>query len=125
MKKEKATAHILTSLDDIVWLLNIRGNDVSCNPVVLSYAMVTMERFYLFINEETLNDQVKAYLKELSVTVRPYNDIYASVSQLRDQRILLETGRTNYAIVKGIDSSNRIIDRMNPSVLAKAIKKPC
>lgn len=124
MKKEKATAHILTSLDDIVWLLNIRGNDVSCNPVVLSYAMVTMERFYLFINEETLNDQVKAYLKDLSVTVRPYNDIYASVSQLREQRILLETSRTNYAIVKGIDSSNRIIDRMNPSVLAKAIKNP-
>nr|WP_314466183.1 aminopeptidase P family protein [uncultured Clostridium sp.] len=124
MKKEKATVHILTTLDDIVWLLNIRGNDVSCNPVVLSYGMVTMERFYLFINEEVLNDQVKAYLKDLSVTVCPYNDIYVSVSQLRDQRILLETGRTNYAIVKGIDSSNRIIDRMNPTALAKAMKNP-
>lgn len=124
MKKEKATVHILTTLDDIVWLLNIRGNDVKCNPVVLSYAMVTMERFYLFINEEVLNDEVKAYLKELSVTICPYDDIYLSVSQLRDQKILLETGRTNYAIVKGIDESNRIIDRMNPTALAKAMKNP-
>ena len=124
MKKEKATIHILTSLDDIAWLLNIRGNDVECNPVVLSYAMVTMDRFYLFINENVLKDEVKAYLKDLSVTICPYNDIYTAVSQLRDQKVLVETGKTNYAIVKNIDSSNSIIDKMNPTALSKAMKNP-
>ncbi len=124
MKKEKATIHILTSLDDIAWLLNIRGNDVECNPVVLSYAMVTMDRFYLFINEKVLKDEVKAYLKDLSVTVCPYNDIYTAVSQLRDQKVLVETGKTNYAIVKNLDSSNSIIDKMNPTALSKAMKNP-
>ena len=122
MRKEKATAHILTTLDDIVWLLNIRGNDVECNPVVLSYALVTLERFYLFINEAVLDGEVKSYLKELGITILPYNDIYQAVSQLRDQSVLLETGKTNYAIVKNIDGSNKIIDRMNPTAPAKAVK---
>lgn len=124
MKKEKASIHILTTLDDIVWLLNIRGNDVDCNPVVLSYAMVTMDRFYLFINDSVLNEEVKAYLKGLGVTICPYNDIYMAVGQLRGQKVLLETAKTNYAIFRSIDESNRIIDRMNPTALAKAMKNP-
>ncbi len=124
MKKEKATVHILTSLDDIAWLLNIRGNDVECNPVVLSYAMITLDRFYLFINEKVLKDEVKAYLKNLSVTVCPYNDIYTAVLQLRNQKVLLETGKINYAIVKNLDSSNSIVDKMNPTALSKAMKNP-
>ncbi|SET85860.1 aminopeptidase P family protein [Lacrimispora sphenoides] len=124
MKKEKATIHILTTLDDIAWLLNIRGNDVECNPVVLSYAMITLDRFYLFINEKVLKAEVKAYFKDLSVTICPYNDIYTVVSQLRDQKVLVETGKTNYAIVKNLDSSNSIIDKMNPTALSKAMKNP-
>ena len=124
MKKEKATIHILTTLDDIAWLLNIRGNDVVCNPVVLSYAMITLDRFYLFINDKVLKDEVKAYFKGLSVTVCPYNDIYTAVQQLRNQKVLLETARTNYAIVKNLDGSNKIIDKMNPTALLKAMKNP-
>lgn len=54
MKKLHADVHVLTTVDDIVWLLNIRGNDVPCNPIVLSYVVVTMDQFYLFINEKTL-----------------------------------------------------------------------
>lgn len=124
MKKEKASIHVLTTLDDIAWLLNIRGNDVDCNPVVLSYAMVTMDRFYLFINDRALKKEVKNYLKELEVTVCPYNDIYMAVGQLRDQKVLLETAKTNYAIYRSIDGSNKIIDKMNPTALAKAMKNP-
>ena len=120
MKKEKTTVHVLTTLDDIVWLLNIRGNDVVCNPVVLSYALVTMERFYLFINEAVLDSEVKSYLKELGVTVRPYNDIYDAVSQLKGQKVLLETAKTNYAIISNLDESNAVVDRMNPTAPAKA-----
>ena len=60
LKKRHADVHVLTTVDDIVWLLNIRGNDVPCNPIVLSYAVVTMDQFYLFINEKTLDEEVKA-----------------------------------------------------------------
>lgn len=124
MKKVKATVHILTTLDDIVWLLNIRGNDVPYNPVVLSYVVVTEKEFFLFINEQTLDQKVQNYLKELKVTIKPYNDIYQFVKSLHNERILLETSKTNYAILSSLDSSNKMIDNMNPSSLAKAVKNP-
>lgn len=124
MKKEHAGVHVLTTMDDIVWLLNIRGNDVPCNPVVLSYAVVTMDQFYLFINEKTLDDKVLTYLDELQVIVKPYNDIYEMVKGFRQERVLLETAKTNFAIVNNLDSSNKIIDKMNPTAMAKSIKNP-
>lgn len=124
MKEARATVHVLTTLDDIVWLLNIRGNDIPFNPVVLSYVAVTEKEFFLFINEKTLNDQVRAYLEGLKVTVRPYNDIYDFVKSLRGERVLLESSRINFAIKKSLDGSNKIIDKMNPTVMAKAVKNP-
>lgn len=124
MRKEKATAHVLTTLDDIAWLLNIRGNDIECTPVVLAYALITLDEFVLFINEQVLNEEVKTYLKELGVSISSYNEIYKAVSLLKNEKILLETGKVNYSIVKSIDDSNRIIDKTNPTVLAKAVKNP-
>ena len=76
MRKKRATVHILTTLDDIVWLLNIRGNDVPCNPVVLSYMVITEEKLFLFINEKTMDQAVREYLEGLGVRIMPYNDIY-------------------------------------------------
>ncbi|MDO5417414.1 MAG: aminopeptidase P family protein [Lachnospiraceae bacterium] len=124
MKEAGAAVHVLTTLDDIVWLLNIRGNDVECNPVVLSYLAVTMEDAFLFVNPAVLDDEVKAYLADLSVTVRPYNDIYEYVKNLRNESVLLESSRANYAIIRGLDASNEVINQMNPTVLAKAVKNP-
>lgn len=124
MEENSATVHVLTTLDDIVWLLNIRGGDVPHNPVVLSYVVLTEKACDLFINQETLDEQVMAYLAELHVTVRPYEDIYEFVKTFRGERVLLEKSRINYAILKNLDPSNKIIDRMNPTVMAKAVKNP-
>lgn len=124
MKGDHATVHILTTLDDIVWLLNIRGNDVPCNPVVLSYLVVTEEKCNLFINEKTLSEQVTGYLRDLGVSLKPYNDIYQYVKDFRGERVLLESSRINFAIRNNLDSSNKIIDRMNPTAMAKAVKNP-
>lgn len=124
MKREKATVHILTTLDDIAWLLNIRGNDIQCNPMVLSYAMITEQDFYLYIHAEVLNEEVTRYLQEQGVTIKGYEEIYEMVSELKNETILLEKGCTNYAIYSLIDGSNDIINKMNPTVLKKAIKNP-
>lgn len=124
MKEAGASVHILTTLDDIVWLLNIRGGDVPHNPVVLSYVAVTDKACFLFINEKVLNDKVKEYLDGLHVTIKPYNEIYEFVKTFREERVLLERSRINYAILKNLDPSNKIIDRMNPTVMAKAVKNP-
>lgn len=124
MEKEGATIHLLTTLDDIVWLFNIRGNDIPCNPVVLSYAAITLDDAYLFISPESVNDEVRRYLEDLGVKLRPYFDIYPYVKCLRDEHVLLEKERVNYAIVRNIDTSNQMISRLNPTVTAKAIKNP-
>ncbi len=122
MKEARATVHVLTTLDDIVWLLNIRGGDVPGNPVVLSYVAVTDEECCLFINGKVLDDKVKAYLSGLHVTVKPYNDIYDYVKSFRREKVLLETSRINFAIMNNLDASNKIIDKMNPTAAAKAVK---
>ncbi|MCD8084165.1 MAG: aminopeptidase P family protein [Clostridiales bacterium] len=122
MERVHADVHVLTTLDDIAWLLNIRGNDVPYNPVVLSYLAVTGTEISLFLNETVVSDEVRVYLDGLGVTVCPYDDIYEYVRRLRDVKILLEKGRVNDAIVRSVDESNDIINCMNPTVQAKAKK---
>lgn len=119
-----ATVHILTTLDDIVWLLNIRGNDVDCNPVVLSYLMATRESLYLYINEAVLDSSVKSYLEEKGVAIRPYDAIYSDVAKLHGETVMLEKSRTNFALTQLLDGTNEIINIQNPTALMKAIKNP-
>ena len=122
MKKAYADVHIITTLDDIVWLFNIRGNDIPCNPVVLSYLMVTGENLYFYVNPQVISDEVRSYLESLGVTIRPYNDIHADVKELKDHTVLLEKSRVNFAIYESVQAQNQIIDQMNPTVYAKTQK---
>lgn len=124
MKKQQATVHILTTLDDIVWLLNIRGNDTPCNPVVLSYLAMTQQQIFLFINPKVVPEEVQVYLKGLGVTVCPYQDIYTYVLGLHHETVLLEKDKVNYTILCSLDESNTVIDKMNPTVVKKACKNP-
>lgn len=134
MKKAHASVHVLTSLDDIAWLLNMRGNDILYNPVVLSYALVTMEQLYLFVNSSVLEGKaypyledaegisVREYLERMGVTVMPYNGVYDMVEGLKGEKVLLEKSRVNYAVYRLINGSNKVIDRMNPTASMKAVK---
>ena len=124
MEKKGASVHILTTLDDIVWLLNIRGNDIECNPVVLSYMMVTKENICLYINPEVLKDNVREYLAQAGVTICPYNAIYEDVSKLKGQCVMMEKSRTNFALSQLLDETNEIINVQNPTALMKAVKNP-
>ena len=134
MEKVHASVHVLTSLDDIAWLLNIRGNDVLYNPVVLSYALVTMDQLYLFVNSSVLEGKaypyledekgisVREYLERTGVTVMPYDGVYDMVEGLKNEKVLLEKCRINYAVYRLIDGSNKVIDRINPTASMKAVK---
>ena len=124
MKKEGAGAHILTTLDDIVWLLNIRGNDVECNPVVLSYLFISEDSVILYLNEKVVNEEVRRYLTGIGVEIRPYNSIYEDVKNLHNQSVMLEKSRTNFALTQLLDESNEILNIQNPTALMKAIKNP-
>lgn len=122
MAKAGITVHILTALDEIAWLLNLRGNDIPCNPVFLSYAIVTEQDFHLFLHRETLTPPVTAYLEKNHVTIYPYGDIYQRIRELRGETVLLERKKVNYTLCESLDSSNYVVDRMNPCAFKKAVK---
>lgn len=124
MKEAGANAHVLTTLDDIVWTLNIRGNDIPCNPVVLSYMILTEKDAYLFIQDEVLNEQVKNYLKDLGLQLCPYDGVYRFADGMKGQKILLEKACVNYALYQKLAADNIMIDQMNPAAKLKAVKNP-
>ena len=124
MKENGAEVHILTALDDIAWMLNIRGNDIPCNPVVLSYLVLTETESHLFIQEETLNEKVKQYLANLGISLHPYDAVYDFVSGITGKTILLEKAKVNYTICQSVMGSNTIVNVMNPASSLKAVKTP-
>ena len=125
MQKEGADIHILTSLYDIAWLLNIRGGDIAYVPVVLSYLVVTETECIWFLQEEVVNEKIATYLKENGVTTKPYDAIYAYVQEVpADARVLLNRATVNYRIVRSLPKTAVIVDRPNPTERMKAVKNP-
>lgn len=111
--------HIITSLDDIVWLFNIRGNDVPCNPVVLSYALINQEDAYLYVQDGVIDAKIEAILKRDSIYIKNYNDIYDDVEKLTG-KVLLDKQIVNYEICRRLNCE--IANGPNPTQLFKAIK---
>ena len=125
MKNNNAKVHVLTSLDDICWTLNMRGNDIEFFPLVLSYAMITMDRVHLHINEKKLSEEVKAQFAEDGVLLHPYNEIYEDVKTIaKEEAVLIDPDRLNYALYKNIPDEAEKVEQRNPEVLFKAIKNP-
>ena len=123
MSKVDANVHVITSLDDIAWLLNIRGDDIDFFPLILSYAVVTLDEVHLFINEDKLNDEIRQTLKEDKVKYHPYNDIYEFVKDFESSdTILVDPVRMNYALYNNIPEDVKKVKQQNPSVLFKSIK---
>lgn len=125
MKDCGATTHILTSLDDIAWLFNIRGGDVKYNPVVLSYAVVTLEKAILFVDENKLNDEIKASFGEEVVEIKGYFEIDEFVKTIeKEEVVLVDSNKINYTILKNIPEGVKVLNAMNPSTIFKAKKNP-
>ncbi len=124
MKEEEATMHILTSLDDIAWLLNIRGNDVESCPLVLAYAVVMEDEVLLFAERSACGEEVLSYFAENGITLRPYGEFYDYVASIYEERVLLCLNRVNCRVKKELGDDVEIIDRSNPSTLMKAVKNP-
>ena len=123
MKKAGANKHILTTLDDICWILNVRGNDIEFFPLLLSYAVITMDKMELYIDETKLDDKIKTAFAKDNVIIHPYNDIYEDIKKLNhDDVVLLDSGRINYALYNNIPPKVKKVDERNPEILFKAVK---
>lgn len=129
IRKEMADAgcdtHIVSTLDDICWTLNIRGNDIDFFPLVLSYAIIRKDSLELYIDERKLDDKLKTIFKKEGVNLHPYNAIYEDVKKLpKNATVLIDKTKLNYAIFNNIPNSVPIVNKRNPEILMKALKNP-
>lgn len=125
MAEEGADVHILTSLCDIAWLLNIRGGDIQSVPVVLSYLVLTKDQCIWFLQEEVVDDTIRAYLKENHIETRPYDAIYTYVPAIPESAVvLMNKSGVNYRICNELNKNIQVINKPNPTELMKAVKNP-
>lgn len=125
MKQAGTNVHVVSTIDDICWTLNIRGNDIDFFPLVLSYGIITMDSFELYIDERKLDDELKAKLAKDGVNLHPYNDIYEDVKKFgSDVVAMIDPGKLNYALFNNIPENVKTVKKRNPAILMKAIKNP-
>ena len=122
LEAKGADLTVISSLDDIMWILNLRGNDVKCNPVILSYLVVHKAKVVLYINSSVLSADVKLNLAKDRVVIREYNTIYNDIVNFDNYKILIDLNKTNYSLFKSISNTNTIINEINYSTLLKACK---
>ena len=125
MEDAGCDTHIVSTLDDICWTLNIRGNDIDFFPLVLSYAIIKKDSLELYIDERKLDDKLKTIFKKEGVRLHPYNAIYEDVKKLPENAtVLIDKSKLNYAIFNNIPNAVSIVNKRNPEILMKALKNP-
>lgn len=122
LKKTGASSVILPSLDEIAWTLNLRGSDVHCNPVIVSYLLITEKEVIYFISPEKITKEVQTYLNQHQVTIKDYWEIESYLSSLNSPKILVNPQKTNYSIYASINPACKVIRGEAPVTLLKAIR---
>lgn len=114
-------AFILSSLDDIAWLLNLRGSDIIYNPVFYSYIYMDYEKTILFVNKNSVNDGILSYLNNLNVQVMDYGDIFTILDK-EYSSVYIDPEHSNYAVYLYAKSKGNVCEISNPTIMMKAIK---
>lgn len=122
LKKKGIFALFLSSLDEIAWTLNLRGSDVHCNPVIVSYLLVTQDEVVYFISPEKITQEVNEYLQEQQVSLRKYDEAESCLNSFAGENILIDPKKTNYAIYSAINPACKVVRGESPVTLLKAIR---
>jgi len=123
LQKHAAAYHLISSLDDMAWLFNIRGKDVSYNPVVLSFALISQDHAKLFVNPDKLDTAAKELLLKSGVEVFAYEEIETALQRIpENSSILIDPKRNCFAFSKLIPASVKLIKETNPTTNFKAVK---
>jgi len=112
---------LVSALDDIAWLLNLRGTDVHCNPVFVSYLLIASDKATLFVDGNKVSQDIKDYLEGEGVSVDEYDKVRRGLKEYGEYNILLNSNETNYALYNAA-SGCRIVDKPSPVPMMKAIK---
>ena len=123
MEEYDTKAHFLTSLDDIMWITNLRADDIECNPVALSYMYITLNDAVLFLQDSEATQEVKKYLSSFGISVRKYEDVFDFLKEVKPEgAVLLDLTKVNYLSYLTLSNKAAVVDKPNPSTLMKAIK---
>ena len=123
MAEAGADVHVETTPDDICWTLNIRGDDIDYFPLMLSYALITADAYHLYVDDKKLSPEIGQYLKDLGVTVHPYNDVYEDAKKISGA-VMVDPNKVNYALYHNIPADCTKINVMSPEETFKTVKNP-
>lgn len=123
MNRLKADHFLVSALDEVAWLLNLRGSDVHCNPVFLAYSLISPDQTSLFIHPGKISVALSQSLESDGIRIRPYEEAGAAVAGLSDGMVLIDPNSTNTRIALSIPNG-RMISSPSPVMLAKAVKNP-
>ena len=121
MREKKVDAMVVSALDEIAWVLNIRGNDVEYNPVVISYLVLEQEKCTLFVGNEKVTREVSAYLRANDIDIRGYNEVFGYLSGL-ECTILYDGAKVNEALYEAISAAAKTVNAQSPIQIAKSHK---
>lgn len=122
MTDKGANAHLISSLDDIAWLTNLRGSDVAFNPVFLAHLYITPDTATLYVHDDKLSDQAKAQLAQASINIAHYDAVADAVADV--QHLLIDPAKVAVGTLAKLPTTAMLIKSVNPSTLLKAIKSP-
>jgi len=121
LRKEHADGMLMAALDDIAWTLNLRGQDVHCNPVVVSYLLIASDKATLFVDQRKITAEVEIYLRSIGVKIAPYTDIVKGLKDYFEYNILIDPNEVSYALYRQLPPE-RIVRRPSPVPFLKAVK---
>ncbi|MCD8081389.1 MAG: aminopeptidase P family protein [Bacteroides sp.] len=122
MRKRNTSSLFLSALDEIAWVLNIRGKDVKCNPVVISYLLITSSEVVWFIAPEKITPEVARYLATQDIQTAPYESVHTIIGSGIPSPLSLNPAKTNYAVFSSVPDDCKIIQEESPVPLMKAIR---
>ncbi len=120
LREKHADGMLMTALDDIAWTLNLRGGDVHCNPVFVSYLLISTKDVTLYINKVKLSTDVSDYLNKEGIVVKPYEDITKGLKDYFEYNILLDGNEVNDTLYHAVEC--KIVDEVSPVPAMKAVK---
>lgn len=121
LREHHADGILVSALDDIAWTLNLRGADVHCNPVFVSYLLISSDQVSLFVNPKKISSEVKAYLDEHGISLFDYNQVEEGLESYADYNILLDGDETSFCLWKSV-KCQEIIAAKSPIPVMKAVK---
>lgn len=121
LREHHADGILVSALDDIAWTLNLRGTDVHCNPVFVSYLLISSDQVSLFVNLKKISSEVKAYLDEHGISLFDYNQVEEGLGSYADYNILLDGDETSFCLWKSV-KCQEIIAAKSPIPVMKAVK---